>query len=277
VLIDNGSEDATLDIVRRDFPNVVATQALNLGFASGCNHGVRLAGDEADAYFFLNPDASVSPSCMEKLLSSLLQDDELAVVSPTIIQPDSGSAEYAGAQLDFENLNFRVLGSEELDWKNTAGTIETGRPAGAAMLVRRTSLEAVGPMDESYFLYWEECEWASRIHRSGLKVGYVPDAVVFHSLSHSTGGNGSKIYEYYYTRNILRLVAAVKGSSKTVTLLKLLPLLSRRLREIAYQRRFASLATAIRFDILGVLDFLRGRSGHRAGLPSIRARGATSK
>jgi len=277
VLVDNGSEDATLDIVRRDFPNIVAVQAPNLGFASGCNQGVRLADGEADAYFFLNPDAFVSASCLEKLLSSLLQDDEMAVVSPTILVPESGTTEYAGARLDFNTLDFQVLGSGELDWKQASGTIETGRPAGAAMLARRTSMEKVGPMEESYFLYWEECEWASRFHRSGMKVGYVPEAVAFHTGNHSTGGLGSKIYEYYFTRNILRLVEVAKGRSRISTLLELLPLLILRLREFAHQRQFASLATAVRYDILGVMDFLRGRSGHRTGLPLIRERRNTSE
>ena len=277
VLVDNGSEDATLDIVRRDFPNVVAVQVLNLGFAGGCNHGVQLAGDDVDAYFFLNPDASVTTSCLEKLVKSLQDDEELAVVSPTIRHPDTGSIEYAGAHLDFDTLDFEVLGSEELDRRKSIETFETGRPAGAAMLVRRTSLERVGPMEESYFLYWEECEWASRFQKSGFKVGYVPDAVVFHTANHSTGGIGSKIYEYYWTRNALRLVEEVRGGSKLGTLRGFSPLLIRRLRDMAHQRRFVSLATSIRFDILGVADFLRGKSGHRPGLPSKRARHSVSE
>ena len=277
VLVDNGSEDATLDIVRRDFPNVVAVQVLNLGFAGGCNRGVRLAGDDVDAYFLLNPDASVTSSCLEKLVKSLQDDDELAVVSPTIRHPDTGFIEYAGARLDFENLDFEVLGSDELDRRNTTETFETGRPAGAAMLVRRASLEDVGLMEESYFLYWEECEWAARLQKKGLKVGFVPDAVVFHAANHSTGGIGSKIYEYYWTRNVLRLVEEVRGGSKLETLRSLSPLLTRRLRDMAHQRRFVSLATAVRFDILGVADFLRGKSGHRQGLPSKRVRHSVSE
>jgi GT2 family glycosyltransferase len=272
VLVDNGSADATLDIVRRDFPNVMAVQVLNLGFAGGCNRGVQLAGDEVDAYFFLNPDASVTSSCLEKLVKSLQDDEEVAVVSPTIRHPDTGAIEYAGARLDFKGLDFEVLGSDELARCDTTGTLETGRPAGAAMLVRRSSLETVGPMDESYFLYWEECEWAYRFQKNGFKVGYVPDAVVFHTANHSTGGIGSKIYEYYWTRNALRLVEEVRGGSKTETLKSLLPLLTRRLRDMAHQRRFASLTTSIQFDLLGIVDFLRGKSGHRPGLPSKRAR-----
>jgi GT2 family glycosyltransferase len=234
-----------------------------------------MAGDDVDAYFFLNPDAYVTSSCLGKLVESLQSDHELAVVSPTIRHPDSGFIEYAGARLDFDNLDFEVLGSEELERCKRTGTLETGRPAGAAMLVRRTALVDVGPMEESYFLYWEECEWAYRFQKNGLKVGYVPDAVVFHTGNHSTGGIGSKIYEYYWTRNALQLVEEVRVGSKIETLRSLIPLLTRRLRDLIHQRRFSSVATAVRFDVLGSIDFLRGKSGHRAGLPSKRVATST--
>ena len=270
VVVDNASEDATVEIVEREFPSVLIVRATNLGFAGGCNRGVGAAGEEAEAYFFLNPDAAVETSCLEKLSRSLCQDEKLAVVSPKVVHPFGGETEYAGAALDFNSLDFEVVVTEEAGRENTAEVSETGRPAGAAMLVRRSSFEEVGPLDDSYFLYWEECEWASRVHRNGLKVGYVPDATVYHSLSHSTGGEGSRIYEYYYTRNLLRLVASVRGTSKLSTFVRLVPLFGRRLREIAYRRRFDLLATALRFDALGTIDFFLGRSGRRAGLPRDR-------
>lgn len=267
VVVDNGSRDATVEIVTRHYPNIGVYPGVNLGFAGGCNRGIRLAGEDFAAYFFLNPDARVSPTCLERLKKSLDDDATLAVVSPTILHPENGLIEYAGALLDFETLNFKVLTSVDIASEDT--TRETGRPAGAAMLVRRTSLEAVGPMDDSYFLYWEECEWATRFQSLGLRIGYVPSATVFHSLSHSTGGIGSKIYEYYYTRNFLRLVAEFKHMSRLESVLRLLPFILRRLREISSLRHVRRLIDAVRFDALGVMDFLRGRAGHREGLPPI--------
>jgi GT2 family glycosyltransferase len=266
-VVDNGSNDATVEIITRHYPNIEVHAGVNLGFAGGCNRGIRLAGGDFAAYFFLNPDAQVSPTCLERLMKSLDEDATFAVVSPTILQPESGLVEYAGALLDFETLNFEVLTSPEIASEDT--TRETGRPAGAAMLVRRTSLEAVGPMDDSYFLYWEECEWAARFHSFGFRIGYVPSAMVLHSLSHSTGGIGSKIYEYYYTRNLLRLVAEFKQMSRLESVLRLLPVIMRRLRKISSVRHLKRLIDVVRFDALGVLDFLRGRAGHREGLPPV--------
>lgn len=266
-MVDNGSDDATVETISRHYPNIPVHLGVNLGFAGGCNKGVQVAGDDLVAYLFLNPDAQVSPTCLELLMRSLDEDGKIAVASPTIRDPITGSIQYAGASLDFETMNFDVFTSSES--ASEVATRETGRPAGAAMLVRRTSLEAVGPMDDSYFLYWEECEWAARFQSLGMKVVYVPAATALHSLSHSTGGIGSKVYEYYYTRNFLRLVSEFKNMSKTETVIRLLPFMVRRLQDVTSRRYVMRLVNAIRFDALGVLDFLRGRVGHRVGLPPI--------
>jgi GT2 family glycosyltransferase len=190
-----------------------------------------------------------------------------AIVSPTILELGSGQVLFAGANLDFETLNFGVVTSPPV--RGGIETIETGRPTGAAMLVRGTSLDQVGPMDESYFLYWEECEWAARFHSCHWKIGYVPNAEVSHSPSHSTGGTGSRVYEYYYTRNLLNLVSEVNQRPKWECVLRVLPIMLRRLPAFASPRSPWSLTETVRFDALGVLDFLRGRKGHRAGLPPI--------
>lgn len=267
VVVDNGSNDATVEIIMRRFPNIEVYAGENLGFAGGCNRGIRLAGDDFAAYFFLNPDARVSPTCLDRLKSSLDENATFAIVSPTILDPASGLVLYAGAFLDFETLNFGMQTSPTIIDEDT--TKETDRPTGAAMLVRKTSLEAVGPMNDSYFLYWEECEWAMRFHAHQWRIGYVPGAEVFHSPSHSTGGAGSKVYEYYYTRNVLRLVSEFRQIPRWKSVLRVLPFILRRLRMISSRRHPLWFIQAVRFDALGVVDFLRGRSGHRVGLPSI--------
>jgi GT2 family glycosyltransferase len=267
VVVDNGSNDATVEIIKRRFPAVDVHAGENLGFAGGCNLGIRRAGGDFIAYFFLNPDAQVSPTCLEQLKGSLDENSAFAMVSPTILDPASGQVLYAGANLDFETLNFEMKTSPTM--VNEDSIKETDRPTGAAMLVRKTSLEAVGPMNDSYFLYWEECEWAVRFHAHQWKIGHVPGAKVFHSASHSTGGAGSKVYEYYYTRNVLRLVSEFRQTSRWKSILHVLPFIVRRLRAISSRRHPWWFVEAVRFDALGVFDFLRGRSGHRVGLPPI--------
>jgi GT2 family glycosyltransferase len=267
IVVDNGSNDATLELVAENFPYIEVHTGSNLGFAGGCNRGLRLAGRDFSAYFFLNPDARVSPTCLDRLKKSLDEDSTFAIVSPTILEPTSGLVLYAGANFDLQTLNFELITSPDI--ADNSSTIETGRPAGAAMLVRKTSLEAVGPMNDSYFLYWEECEWAARFRSAGWKIGHVPNAKVLHSVSHSTGGIGTRVYEYYFTRNVLRLVSEFRHMSRSESVIRVLPLILHRLRVIASRRQVMRLLDAVRFDALGALDFLRGREGHRVGLPPI--------
>jgi GT2 family glycosyltransferase len=66
VVVDNGSSDATVEIVRQRFPHIDVHSEENLGFAGGCNRGVQLSGGGFFAYFFLNPDARVVPTCLDR-------------------------------------------------------------------------------------------------------------------------------------------------------------------------------------------------------------------
>ena len=66
-MIDNGSSDASVELVALHYPNVEVHAGVNLGFAGGCNLGMRFAGGEFAAYFFVNPDTTISPTCLERL------------------------------------------------------------------------------------------------------------------------------------------------------------------------------------------------------------------
>ena len=140
-------------------------------------------------------------------------DPELAVVSPTIFNGSSADIWYAGADLDLMRSRYDHLNWNQPDMKRPGAT-HTGRPTGCAMLVRRTVVDEVGYMDPSYFLYWEETEWTLRFKEAGHLVGFVPQATAKHFISTTTGGSGSKIYEYYFLRNRLRLFNEKTGRTR---------------------------------------------------------------
>ena len=77
---------------------------------------------------------------------------------------------------------------------------ETHGAHGAAFVVRREALEAVGPLDASLFIFYEELDWSVRIRQAGFKIVYVPGSVVFHKESMTTG-KVSPFRTYYMTRN----------------------------------------------------------------------------
>ncbi len=208
VVVDNASSDETRAVLARDFPDVTVVQsASNTGFAAACNLGMAAgAAGEPAYYLFVNPDAYVEPTCLASLVTAMEADPAAAVASPLILSADSGAIWYAGAIGDVEQGIYWHVGVGERDEGQYQATVRTGRPTGCVMLVRRAAVETAGVMDASYFLYWEDVEWALRFKAHGLDVLFVPTARALHDVSSATGGPTSKVYEYYYLRNRLRLV-----------------------------------------------------------------------
>jgi GT2 family glycosyltransferase len=207
VVVDNASSDETRAVVSRDFPDVtVVPSAQNTGFAAACNLGMATASVAPRYYLFVNPDAYVEPTCLSILVDAMEADPTAAVASPLILSAGTGAIWYAGAIGDAERGIYWHLGVGERDMGQYTETVVTGRPTGCVMLVRRAAVDAAGAMDASYFLYWEDVEWARRFGARGLATLFVPSARALHDVSAATGGPTSKVYEYYYLRNRLRLV-----------------------------------------------------------------------
>ena len=262
-VVDNASSDGTVPLVRSMAPDAtVLEQAENLGFAGGCNLGIRAAQALHPEYlFFLNPDASVDSGCIESLLGAMDADPELAVVSPVILSGSSGDIWYAGAELDLAHGHFDHVGGDGSDLKRATGVTRTGRPTGCAMLVRRAVVDEVGYMDPSYFLYWEETEWTLRFKDAGHHVGLVPQARATHFISATTGGWGSKIYEYYFLRNRLRLFNEKTGRTRLDLTRTSLPESAWRVKRSLKDRGYRAALGTSRALALAYVDFWQGRSG----------------
>jgi hypothetical protein len=268
VVVDNASTDSTLQIVRREYPLVtIVAQDVNLGFAGGCNSGIRVALDHGARYIFLlNPDASVARNAIGLMEAALDDDQSIGIVSPIVRDRETRAIRYAGAKFDVRTLEFDIIGFGEEDETQYISRKRTGRPSGAAMMVRASAIDAVGMMDPSYFLYWEECEWTARFLKCGLGIGFEGKAEVDHQTSYSTGGPASTIYEYYYSRNMMRLFSDYSGEGRGKTSIATLPLLMRRVHDalrIYGARRAVTTAWSIG---LGFSDFWKRKTGMRPSL-----------
>ena len=261
-VVDNASSDSTTALVRSVAPDTtVLEQRENLGFAGGCNLGIRAAQAlHPDYLFFLNPDAFIDPHCIETLLGAMEASPELAVVSPTIFNGSSGDIWYAGADLDLTRGHYDHLTPDEAIVKQS-GVTRTGRPTGCAMLVRRTVVDEVGYMDPSYFLYWEETEWTLRFKEAGYLVALVPQATATHFISTTTGGSGSKIYEYYILRNRLRLFNEKTGRTRLDLTWSSLWQSARRIEWSLRSKGYRAALATSRALALAYVDFWQGRTG----------------
>jgi hypothetical protein len=222
IVVDNASVKDDPAIISQTHPEIVFIQSKqNLGFAGGNNLGIRQA--KGEYIMLLNNDTEVEPGFLEPLVNKLQSDPRIGAVSPKIrffYAPDT--IQYAG-YYPYTQVTLRqyLIGLGEVDTGQYDTVCETFSIHGAAMMVPRAVIKEVGLMAELYFLYYEEHDWAERIKRAGYKVFYVPESLVLHKESISTGKQ-SKLKTYYITRNrFLFARRNIKGYSKLITLMYL--------------------------------------------------------
>ena len=242
VVVDNGSPDDSTEVADSHplRPRIVSSTK-NLGFGGGCNLGSE--GSDADALFFLNPDARLKPGATALLVAALEADASLGVVAPRVIDPTGEShAASAGAEPSLRSSigHFltlgRIPGIRRLfrPVYLADGRIRT-RPdwvSGAAMLVRKSAYDEIGGFDERIFMYMEDVDLCRRLRAKGWAIGYEPDAVVEHVMGHSQSADQPiRWYRAYHA-----YIAAHRGPlhARAASLVAAVGL---SLRALAYRRR----------------------------------------
>jgi GT2 family glycosyltransferase len=266
VLVDNGSSDGTADAVRERFPDVELVRSEeNLGFAGGNNLGLERAGElGADHVLVLNNDAEVEPGGVRALVEEAARRPDAASLGSKILFAEPPDLIwFAGARFDPRaGYNGRQLGYRERDDGRYDAVHETDRACGAAMLVPRAVLDAVGGFDEELFLYSEDVEWSLRARRAGYRHYVVPASVVRHRVSAAGGGESSPLTLYYGLRNTLVVCERYAPLGVVGTLRRRLVMLAAHLAQALRSSRRVAGVNAV---VAGFRDALRGRLGQRDG------------
>ncbi|HEX6680462.1 MAG TPA: glycosyltransferase family 2 protein, partial [Gaiellaceae bacterium] len=198
IVVDHGSEDETLEIVRRRFPDARVIEEENRGMGGGNNTGMRLAS--ARYFLLLNSDAWAVGDAVEQLTAFVDQHPEAAVVGPRLLNPDGSLQRSARAfptlwRLATEYLFLRKLaprsrllnGFYEGDFDHDEAR-EVDWLFGACLLVRRDAADEVGLFDEDFFMFSEETDWCFRFRQAGWSVWFFPGAEFVHVGGASHGG-----------------------------------------------------------------------------------------
>ena len=198
VVVDNGSTDGTVALVRERFPDVRVVEQANRGMGGGNNTGMEVA--DGRYFFLLNSDAWVTEGSLDRLVAFADGNPEVAVVGPRLLNPDgslqrSVRGEPTLWRLATEYLFLRKLAprSHIFNAFYAGGfahdaVVEADWLFGAALFVRRAAVDAVGGFDESFFMFSEEADWLTRFRRAGWTVLFYPDAEVVHVGGASHGG-----------------------------------------------------------------------------------------
>lgn len=204
ICVDNGSTDGSDRVVEERLPDVeLIRTGANLGFAAGANAGIRRALERgADWVLLLNHDAVAQAGLADALARAAGARPDAGLLACKVLFEDGSRVQYAGARFrPWLGYSGRETGFGEPDRFHALRDVD--RADGAAVAASRAAIESAGLLDERLFAYVEDVEWSLRVRAAGFAVVFVPDAVVRHRGSSSTGGRASTTNLYYDTRNTI--------------------------------------------------------------------------
>jgi GT2 family glycosyltransferase len=179
IVVDNASTDDSVDLVKAKYPEVkILVNVTNLGFAEGCNVGIRKA--KGTYVVLLNNDVEVDPNWLKELVLVAQSDPRIAVCASKIMMFHNRIIfNSAGGEYDRYGSG-HDRGLFELDSGQYSRLENVFFACGGAMLVRSDILREIGLFDSRYFMYGEDVDLCWRAWLSGHSVVYVPSAVVYH-------------------------------------------------------------------------------------------------
>ncbi len=198
-VVDNGSTDGSLDVVRQQFPEVVIIALENnLGFAAANNVAIQSA--RTDYIALLNNDAIAHPQWLERLVDTLDAYPQAGLAASRMLYAHDCSI------IDRAGDSYTTAGAGSLRGRGQPADAYArpewifGACAGAA-LYRMSMLRDIGLFDEDFFLLYEDVDLSFRAQLKGYKCRYVPEAIVYHMASQSIGYD-SQTSVYYGHRNL---------------------------------------------------------------------------
>lgn len=233
VVVDNASRDGSAVLVREQFPEVRLIEAGdNLGFARANNLGIRATASEL--VLLLNSDTVVPPHALDRLVAALDRHPEAAAAGPRLTD-GAGNPELSWGQMISPRAEWRqralMRGLARGDADATALVEKLSREertvdwvSGACLLVRRDAADAVGLLDERYFMYTEDVDFCSALRARGGTILFAPSAEVVHLRGRSaatapaaTNARYRESHLAFYRKHhprwvpILRLFLALRG------------------------------------------------------------------
>lgn len=190
IVVDNGSTDGTVEMLRKAFPWVWLIEAGgNLGFSGGNNLG--LTASRGRYVLLLNPDTLVLGDALPKMLAYMEAHPQVGALGPQLLNEDGTVQSSRRRFPTFWTAVFESTWLQPIAPKRTLDRyymrdhdddeiVEVDWVQGAALLVRREVIEQVGSFDEGFFMYSEELDWQKRIKAAGWQIVYYPEAQIVH-------------------------------------------------------------------------------------------------
>ena len=183
IVVDNNSADDSLAALAAKHPKArVVANPTNDGFARGNNLGIGIAGGEL--LFLVNVDAFLLPGSLDRMVEFMDAHSDVGLMGPRVLNPDRTLQRSARRRPTFLQALARAVAldnvAEGLTFHDHDRTGDVDVLSGCFWVVRRSALEAVGGLDEGFFMYAEDVDWSKRFADAGWRVVYHPGAEVVH-------------------------------------------------------------------------------------------------
>lgn len=215
-VVDNASSDGSAEMVRREFPGVhLIAHRVNVGYSAGNNAGLRWFGfggpGPAPTYaLLLNPDTLLPPTALDAMVAFMEGRPECGVAGPRVRRPD-GSLDRAcrrsfpTPQTSFYRLTglsrlfpkSRRLNAYNLEYLPEDAVHQVDSVVGAFMLVRGAAIAQIGLLDEAFFMYGEDLDWAKRIRDVGWQTWYNGRVEITHVKEAASRQNSKSRIDFY--------------------------------------------------------------------------------
>lgn len=199
-VVDNASTDGSVEMVAAEFPQVdLIASSVNTGFTGGNNLGLRRTPADARYVLLLNPDTVVPPDAFANMVAYCDDRPKVGVAGCKLVREDGSLDLACRRSFPTPSVSFyrmtglsklfpksRRFGRYNLTYLDEDLEAEVDAVVGAFMFVRRTAMDAIGLLDETFFMYGEDIDWAKRFKDAGWQVRYYPAVEVLHYKGRSS-------------------------------------------------------------------------------------------
>lgn len=192
IVVDNNSSDNSVEMVRKDYPDVkLVRNRKNLGFSAGNNVGIKVA--RGNFLLLLNTDTLVEPDALVTVLNAMENDRSIGAAT-CLLQTADGKidpASHRGFPTPWNSFSYflglekffpksRIFSGYHQGWKNLKVPHEVDCISAAFMMIPVGIIEKIGLLDERFFMYGEDIDWCLRIKNAGYKIFFYPGVKTLH-------------------------------------------------------------------------------------------------
>lgn len=251
IVVDNNSSDGSVEMVRKEFKNVLLIEsAINGGFAYANNIGIEKS--KGKYVFLLNSDTIILKDVIKRMYDYMEQNNWIGILGPELLNADlthqTSISPFPTLFREFVhiyklknilkvpilkkffirfggNLGIKDVEQYMKNFQNINGPERVQVLVGAAMFIRREVIKKVGFLDEGYFMYYEEIDYCYQAHKAGWPCVYYPCGQIIHLIGQSSKKISERtFYErykssvYYFRKNHGVLKAFLVRVNLTVAL-----------------------------------------------------------